>query len=751
MFHRTTRLSIFPIAVALLSAQAPTAQHLTGFSESAAARQIERERQFDASLSGVNLQAWMQRLSAKPHHLGSPAGKENAEFIAAQFRSWGYDTEIETFYPLFPTPKLRRLEMTAPRRFTAKLEEPALPEDRTSGARQDQLPVYNAYSPDGDATGPLVYVNYGIPEDYEILAEKGIDVKGKIVIARYGHSWRGIKPKVAAEHGAIACLIYSDPRDDGYFEGDTYPKGGWRPADSAQRGSILDMPIYPGDPLTPGIGATRNAVRIPREKAETMPKIPVLPISYADATPLLQALEGPVAPQAFRGALPFTYHLGPGPATVHLQLEFNWNLTPAYDVIARLPGGELADEWLVRGNHHDGWVFGASDPLSGLVPMMEEARALALRVKDGWKPKRTIVYAAWDGEEPILLGSTEWAEQHAQELNEHAVVYINTDGSGRGTLELAGSHTLERFANEAARDVVDPERKVSALDRSRAKNIVSGKPEEKEAAREKRDLAIDALGSGSDYSAFLQHLGIATLTFAFGGEDSSDGSYHSIYDSYDHFTKFVDPDFQYSKTMAQLGGRVVMRLADADALPVRYDNFARTVERYADELQKLTDKMRTDTEDRNRALADRSFELAADPQVPYVAPAPRIAVPYLNFAPLQNAVARLRKSATAFDEAREKLMAPLPLAARRSLDQTIVAADRALMRPEGLPRRPWYKHQIYAPGFYTGYGVKTIPAVREAIEERRWDEASAQIPLVAQTLDAMAAQIDRATAMISGK
>jgi len=751
MNNHPIRLLIAFAVVSILSGQAPTAKRLTGFSDGAAAGQFERERQFDASLSGVNLQSWMQRLSARPHHLGSPAGKENAEFIAAQFRSWGYETTIETFYPLFPTPKLRRLEMTAPRRFATKLEEPVLPEDRTSGVRENQLPVYNAYSPDGDVTAPLVYVNYGIQEDYEALAERGIDVKGKVVIARYGNSWRGIKPKVAAEHGAVACLIYSDPRDDGYFKGDSYPKGGWRPADSAQRGSILDMPIYPGDPLTPGIGATMNAPRVPREKAETMPKIPVLPISYADATPLLEALGGPVAPQAFRGALPFTYHLGPGPATVHLQLEFNWNLTPAYDVIARLPGGELADEWVVRGNHHDGWVFGASDPLSGLVPMMEEARAVAQRVKDGWKPKRTIVYAAWDGEEPMLLGSTEWVEQHAQELNEHAVVYINTDGSGRGTLELAGSHTLEHFANEAARDIVDPERKVSALDRKRAASIVRGTPEEKQAAREKRDVAIDALGSGSDYSPFLQHLGIATLTFSFGGEDSSDGAYHSIYDSYDHFAKFGDPDFQYSKTMAELGGRVTMRLADADTLPVRFDNFAHTVERYADELQKLTDKMRTDTEDKNRSLADRSFELASDPEVPYVAPAPKSPVPYLNFAPLQNAVARIRKSATAFDEAREKAAAVLPLATRKSLDQTIVAADRALLRPEGLPRRSWYKHQIYAPGFYTGYGVKTIPSVREAIEERRWDEASAQIPLVAQTLDAMSQQIERATALISGK
>lgn len=735
-------------SASVLCCQAPAPLRLTGFSDPAATEQLQREKQFDGSMNRADLPAWMERLSARPHHLGSPADKENAEFIAAQFRSWGYDTAIETFYPLFPTPKLRRVEMTQPTRFVAKLEEPALPEDKTSGIRQDQLPVYNAFSIDGDVTAQLVYVNYGVPADYEILAERGIDVKGKIVIARYGHSWRGIKPKVAAEHGAVGCLIYSDPRDDGYFQGDSYPKGGWRPADGAQRGSVLDAPVYPGDPLTPGIGATKDAQRLPREKAETITKIPVLPISYADATPLLEALGGPVAPPPFRGALPFTYHLGPGPAVVHLELQFDWKLTPAYDVIARLPGGELGDEWVLRGNHHDAWVFGASDPLSGLVPMMEEARGVAALVKAGWKPRRSIVYTIWDGEEPMLLGSTEWAEQHAAELTEHAVAYINSDVSGRGTLEMGGSHTLEHFVNEAARDVIDPERKVSTLDRYRAVSIVGGTPEEKQAARDKQDFALEPLGTGSDYTPFLQHLGIAALNIGFGGESASDGSYHSIYDSYDHYTKFDDPDFQYAVALAQLGGRLTMRLADAQTLPIRFDGFVRAVAGYADELVKLTDTMRKDTEDRNRSIADHAFELAADPRVPFVAPAPRVPVPYLNFAPLENAIARLRTSARMFEAQEQRAASPLPLNIRKQLDQIFIQCDRALLRPEGLPRRPWYKHAIYAPGFYTGYDVKTMPGVREAIEERRWDDANTQIPIVAQALQAMAEQIDRATALI---
>ncbi len=674
-----------------------------------------------------------------------------ADFVAAKFRSWGYQTEVETFYPLFPTPKLRRLEMTEPEHFLAKLEEPALPEDSTSGVRQDQLPVYNAYSIDGDVTGQLVYVNYGLIADYEVLAEHGIDVKGKIVIARYGHSWRGIKPKIAAEHGAIGCIIYSDPRDDGYYVGDAYPKGGWRSANSAQRGSVLDMPVYPGDPLTPFVGATRDAPRVPREKAATITRIPVLPIAYADALPLLRALNGPVAPEAFRGALPITYHLGPGPATVHLQLQFDWKLTPAYDVIARLPGGELADEWVIRGNHHDAWVFGGSDPLSGLVPMMEEARGVAALVKAGWKPRRSIVYTIWDGEEPMLLGSTEWVEQHAEELRQHAVAYINSDVSGRGVAQIGGSHTLEHFANEAVRDVQDPERKVSALDRYRAAMMVAGPPEEKRAARDRRDFAISALGSGSDYTPFLQHLGIATLSIGFGGEDASSGAYHSIYDSYDHYTKFDDPDFQYALALSQLGGRVTMRLAESETLPVRFDGFVRAVKGYVSELVKLTDTMRSDTEDRSRLLADHAYELAADPRTPSVPPVKEEAVPHLSFAPLQNALAHLERSASAFEKEERGTRAQLPLATRKALDMALMQSDRALLRSEGLPRRPWYRHQIYAPGFYTGYGVKTIPGVREAIEERRWADAEAQIPIAAQTLEAMAQQIERATRLRAGQ
>ncbi|MDT4898237.1 MAG: hypothetical protein QOH25_3314 [Acidobacteriota bacterium] len=723
---------------------------LLGFSREGATRQREMEARFDSLLKRENLRDWMKRLAARPHHVGSAYGKENAEFIASQFRSFGYETEIEQFDVLFPVPKTRLLEMVAPDKFTARLVEPALAEDSTSNQTSEQLPVYNAYSVDGDVTGQLVYVNYGIPRDYDVLAEHGIDVKGKIVIARYGGSWRGIKPKVAAEHGAVGCLIYSDPRDDGYFQGDVYPKGAWRNENGAQRGSVADMPLYPGDPLTPGVGATKGAKRLPVKDAPTLTKIPVMPISYADAMPLLHALGGTVAPEDWRGALALTYHLGPGPAIVHLKLEFDWKTVPAYDVIAKLRGSERPDEWIIRGNHHDAWVNGADDPISGLVAEMEEARAVGEMVKGGWKPKRTIVYAAWDGEEPGLLGSTEWVEAHADLLRKNAAVYINSDTNGRGFLGVGGSHTLEKFINEVGRDVPDPQTKVSVLERSRALRLVRGSADDKREARERADMRIGALGSGSDFTPFLQHLGIASLNIGYGGEDGG-GSYHSVYDSVDHYTRFGDPNFDYGIALAQTGGRIVMRLADADVLPLSFGNFADAVERYVHEVTKLTDDMREETRSKNRQISDRTLEIIADPTQVYVVPKVEVPVPYLNFAPLQNSLARLQESARSFDAAASEAASAgraLPIEAQKSLDEILIQTERAMTREQGLPRRPWFKHQIYAPGFYTGYGVKTLPGVREAIEQRNWKEASEQVNVIAETIDRLAGEIDRGTSII---
>jgi N-acetylated-alpha-linked acidic dipeptidase len=737
------------LAAAALALPMGAPDVLLGFDADRSAAQRALEARFDADLDPRQMRDWMRRLSARPHPVGSPFGKEVAEFVAAQFRSWGYETRIETFHVLFPTPVTRELALVAPTRFVASLAEPPLAQDDTSGQTGEQLPIYNAYSADGDVTGDLVYVNYGVPRDYEELERRGIDVKGKVVIARYGGSWRGIKPKVAAEHGAVGCLIYSDPRDDGYFQGDVYPQGAWRSDRGAQRGSVADMPLYPGDPLTPGVGATAEAKRLPLGQAPTLTRIPVLPISWSDALPLLRALAGPVVPEAWRGALPLTYHFGPGPARVHLKLAFDWKQVPAYDVIAVLRGSERPDQWIIRGNHHDAWVNGANDPVSGLVALMAEARALASLRRGGFAPRRTIVYAAWDAEEPGLLGSTEWAEAHAAELREKAAVYINTDSNGRGFLSAGGSHSLEKLVNEAAREVRDPAKGISVAERERARLIVQGKPEERKEARERADLRLDALGSGSDYTPFLQHLGVASLNLSFGGEDGW-GTYHSIYDSFDYYTRFGDPDFAYGVTLARLTGRLVLRLADAEVLPFEFTAVADSVDRYVEEVAKLADDLRDETEEENRRIHERTLEAVADPRLPFVAASPRPAVPFVNLAPLRNASARLDRAARALEEARRaRRAAGTPLSPERQaeLDRALMNTERLLTRPEGLPRRPWYKHQVYAPGFYTGYGVKTLPGVREALEQRQWDEAGEQVEEAARALDRLAAELDRAVAL----
>ncbi len=739
-------LFVFLLTFSVFAQTMPTEKTLMGFSAENSAKQKALEAKFDSFLKAENLRTWMKRLSARPHHVGSPYDKENADFIAAQFKSWGFDTNIEQFDVLFPTPKTRLLEMTAPEKFTAKLEEPDLKEDATSNQKNEQLPTYNAYSADGDVSGDLVFVNYGVPADYEELAQHGIDVKGKIVIAKYGGSWRGIKPKVAAEHGAIGCLIYSDPRDDGYFQGDVYPKGAWRGENGAQRGSVADMPVFPGDPLTPGVGATKDAKRLDRKDAPTIMKIPVLPISYADALPLLKNMGGVIAPNNWRGALPITYHLGGnGAVKVHLKLEFNWDIKPIYDVIAKMQGSERPDEWIMRGNHHDAWVNGADDPISGLVAEMEEARAFGELAKTGWKPKRTIVYAAWDGEEPGLLGSTEWVETHADELKNKLAVYINTDSNGRGFLGIGGSHTLEKFINEVAKDVPDPQFKMSVWERLRASRIVNGSPSARKETMNRTDLRISALGSGSDYTPFLQHLGVASLNMGFGGEDGG-GSYHSIYDSFDHYTKFGDFDFAYGVALAKVCGRVVLRLADADTLPFEFTNFADTVNQYAGEIMKMTDSMREETEAMNRMIENGMLKDVQNPKETFIVPKPKDEVPYLNFAPLQNAVAKLQESAKNFQTASKGKN--LSVEQQKNLDQILMKTEQTLTSNQGLPRRPWFRHQIYAPGFYTGYGVKTLPGIREAIEQRNWKEAGEQINITSKIIENFAAEIDQAANLV---
>src|SRR5256884_6890195 len=750
----TARPLTAPAFALLLLALAPSPfpTDLRGFTPESAKAEREWETKFRALPSPDSLREYMRRLSARPHHVGSPYDKANAEWILATFKSFGLDAQIESFDVLFPTPKERVVELVAPSKFVAKLREPPVAGDPTSSQQAEQLPTYNAYSADGDVTAPLVYVNYGVPADYERLERMGISVKGSIVIARYFGSWRGIKPKVAAEHGAVACIIYSDPREDGYAHGEVYPQGPWRPRDGVQRGSVMDMPLYPGDPLTPGVGATKDAKRLQVSEAPTITKIPVLPISYGDAQPLLAALRGRVAPAEWRGALGITYRVGPGPARGHLRVKSDWSLKPLYDGIARIPGAVAPDDGGVRGNHPDAGGHGAEDPISGLAPLLEEARAYGQLLKQGWKPRRTIIYAAWDGEEPALLGSTEWVEAHADELAAKAVAYLNSDTNNRGYLDVGGSHSLEAFINDVARDIEDPETKLSAWKRAQLRAIAGASSTDlRQEARQRADLRIDALGSGSDFTPFLQHVGVATLNLGFGGEGGG-GIYHSIYDDFKWYTTFDDTSFAYGRALAQTVGTAVMRLADADIVPYQFTGFAETVGHYVKEVEKLLQEKQDTVRERNRQLEEGVFTATADPRLRSVPPAREDLPPYLSFAPLDNAVDALNRAADRYAKAFTKAQAgdgsALAKPEARALNATLLQTERVLTSAAGLPRRAWYRHLIYAPGFYTGYGVKTLPGVREAIEQKHWQEADEQIDVVSKTLGAAAEVINRAAGQL---
>jgi N-acetylated-alpha-linked acidic dipeptidase len=737
-------------SIAVLSepdSSSPATAVMLGYSAQGAALQGQWERKFKDGISAANIRENMRRLSARPHHVGSPYDKDNAEWILSKFKEWGFDAKIETFDVLFPTPKIRVLEMLQPTRFRAKLQEPPVPGDATSGQTAEQLPTYNAYSADGDVTAPLIYVNFGNRDDYEQLDRLGISVKGAIVIARYGEGWRGVKPKVAAEHGAIGCIIYSDPRGDGYFKGEEFPAGGWRSGNGVQRGSVMDTD-YPGDPLTPGVGATANAKRLAIKDAKTITAIPVLPISYADALPLLTALKGPVAPEKWRGALAMTYRVGPGPALVHLKVTSNWDIKPIYDVIATLHGSSAADQWVIRGNHHDAWVNGAEDPISGQAAMLEEARMLGELHAHGWAPLRTIIYCAWDGEEPGLLGSVEWVETHLDELQKHAVAYINSDSNSRGYLYPGGTQDLQNFISGIARDVEDPETHLSLYQRSHLYGILKAKnAEERSDLRKRNDLVVHALGDGSDYTAFQDFAGISSLNLGFGDED--DGTqYHSIYDDFYWYTQFVDKDFAYGRALSQTGGTAIMRFADADFIPVDFSPQADAIEKYEAELEKLVKDKQDEFSERNLELTEGVFKATDDPRRPLVPPPAETVPPFINLAPMKNAIVLLKKSADRYSRAlaafQAKGSAALPPKSLETINADLKRVSRLFLNEKGLPERPWFKNQIYAPGAYTGYGAKPIAAVREYLDEKKWSEAEGQVPQVAHVIENVAAGIDRA-------
>ena len=714
--------------------------------------QSELESEFDKTLNPENLDTWMKHMSSKPHHVGSPWSKQNAEYAANKFKEWGFESRVETFEVLVPFPKIRKLSMVAPNKVELKLFEPAVEGDRSSEMTKDVLPGYNAFSADGNVTGELVFVNYGLNEDYEELNRMGIDVKGKIVIAKYGRSFRGIKPKIAHEQGAIGCIMYSDPKDDGYVVGDVYPVGPYRNEFGIQRGSVLDMPARPGDALTPGYAATKDAERLSINEASTIMKIPVMPISYADALPLLKAIKGPVVPDSWKGGLPITYHIGPGPAKVNLHLEFDWSLRTAYNPVGRMKGSVYPDEWIMRGNHHDGWGHGASDPISGMVSLMEEARAIGELTKTGWRPKRTLIYAGWDAEEPGLLGSTEWVEYNLNDIREKMVVYINTDGTGVGYLSMGGSHSLEKFVNEVIRDVDDPVHDVSLDNRLRSRMRVrehnSGTfGEGRESDRQ--DLRMYAMGAGSDYTAFLHHAGVPALNMAFGGE-SGGGAYHSLYDTYEHYKRFSDGKFIYGTTLSKVNGKLVLRLSEADILPFRFVNMVDNIGKFVEQNKKLSEDIRKSTKSLNDLLDNNDFAISSNPKKTYLPPKRLRQVPEFDFKPLDAALARLSTSAWKYEEALLKFQKGSLSTERKSeINALLRSVDQAFIYSKGLPRRDWFKNMMYAPGYYTGYGVKTLPGIREGLEERKWNEVRVYIKEVSKALDRASENINSASRILS--
>jgi N-acetylated-alpha-linked acidic dipeptidase len=717
------------------------------------------ERNFDALIHPNDLRDWMKVLASEPNQVGSPHDKANADLILNMFKSWGWDAHIETFWVLYPTPISEKLELVAPNHFEATLQEPPIPGDSSATATEPALPAYVAYQGDGDVTAGLVYVNYGMQDDYKTLQRLGVGVKGKIAIARYGAGWRGLKPKLAQDHGAIGCLIYSDPAKDGYSIDSVYPAGPMRPPDGVQRGSVADMLLYPGDPLTPGVGATKDAKRLKMSQAPTILKIPVLPISYADAHVLLAALGGRVVPPDWRGTLPITYRVGPGAAVAHLKVKSNWKITPIYDVIATMKGSTYPDQWVLRGNHHDGWVFGASDPLSGQVALLAEAQAIGQLANQGWRPQRTIVYTSWDAEEPMLLGSTEWVETHGTELNRKAILYVNSDTNARGFLDVGGSLEFQHLMNQVAADVIDPETGVPIGQRLRAKIRVDAlepdakdhkKAEAKIAADPTQDFPIEPLGSGSDFSSFLDHLGVPALDVSFSDESQTSGVYHSRYDTFEHHSRFVDPGFVYDALLAKTIGRLVLRVADAK-LPVQQEeSFAGDVSSYLDEVKKLVDNEREEAETQSQMLRDRVFQLADDPTKSSGLPTALDRVPHVEFAALEDAVDRLKRSAKAYDDALAKNGPTLAGAQLTRLQALMLDIDQLLAPNVGLPGRPWYRNLIYAPGRFTGYEPKTLPGVREAIEDRRWEDANRYAKLTADAINAYCDRLTKATTVLNG-
>ncbi len=686
-----------------------TQQSIDGFNREASDAERNFEEQFRSIPSATSAREHLRRLTAEPHIAGSKEDYDTAVYVRDQMRLYGLNAELAEYQVWLNYPKTDPIvELVSPRRERLSVREAIIKDDPTSSNKKI-TPLFNGYAATGDVTAPLVYANYGLPPDYEALEKAGVDVKGKIVIVRYGNSFRGVKAKVAQDHGAIGCIIYSDPADDGYAQGDVYPKGPWRPVTAGQRGSVQFLFQYPGDPLTPGKPAIPGTPRISLEQAyEDIPRIPVQPLAYDEARKLIEPLKGPVRPKGFQGAFPFAYHVGgTNDVRVHLKTDMDYQSRKIWDVVARIDGSAERDRWIVMGNHRDAWVFGAVDPNSGTATMLEAARAFGQLLKNGWQPHRTIILCSWDAEEYGLEGSTEWAEEHDAELQQKAVAYLNVDVAVNGPNYSASSvPSLWKLIRSATRDIKDPNTGKTVYqqwqDHAREQKNETDSDYDSEAR-------ISPLGSGSDYTPFLQHLGIPSTDMGFGGDY---GVYHSAFDSFTWMSKFGDPDFTYHVAAAQLWGTMAMRLAGADGLPFDYRDYADAIRDYFDEAMKLARRRKLDS-----AINEKSMNDAIK-----------------NFAEEANRVERER----------QQLVAQGSSASTTKLhrvNDALIFAERAFIDDRGLNGRPWYKHEIYAPGIFTGYASQPLTDFRQALDDRNTTNLKSG-------LDRIVAAINRATEVL---
>lgn len=674
-------VAVFPAAIA---SRRQAAAPIRGFLATRVQTERDLEQKFQAIPNSARAEAYLRHLTSEPHMAGTEGSHRVAEWLRDQYRSFGFDADIVAYGAWIPLPREVVLEMVAPEKKALASREQPFDVDRDS-SDSHAVAAFNSYSPSADVTAPVVYANYGTQEDYTILESLGVSVAGKIVLVRYGRDYRGIKSKLAEEHKAAALLLYSDPQDDGYVVGDPFPRGPWRPFSGIQRGSVLYTQIYPGDPLTPGVAATADASRIAPESALSLPKVPTLPINAQDAEAILGKLSGDHVPHGWQGGLPLTYHIGLNETELHLKIAMDYQQRPVYDVIAKLRGSD-DNQWVILGNHHDAWVFGAADPGSGTAAMLETARAFGELVRSGWKPRRTIVICNWDAEEPGLIGSTEWVEGNQAELQQKAVAYINTDVGVTGpNFGASATPSLSELVREVTRDVADPDSGRRVYDTWRAhlthpRNV----PEpsgEGGGAGPSVEVPLGALGAGSDFCPFFDHAGIPSIDVSFAGDY---GVYHSLYDDFYWMKHFGDPAFAYHVVLARVLGLLALRLDEADILPFDYSEYASEIIQEADDLSARA-TMGGAKSSESKAISEASEQFAA--------------------AAMQaaRAVRAMNPSALAPEKADE-------------MNRALVAIERDFLSPQGLIGRPWYRHTIFAPGSYAGYAAEVMPGVSESLD-----------------------------------